>query len=153
MTVADRPLSYWVSIARMGFENDFNRLFDELDIPRAELARRVNSSPAYVSKLLNGAAGNFQLSTMAKWARAIGAIVQISLIKEGKEAVRVVDYETAGALDDLQVSQRQSAPITSDSNVVYGAFDSPGQRQGLRIGGESRRSSIVREDYKDASDG
>ena len=103
----DRPLSYWVSVARMGFENDFNRLFDELGISRAELANRVDSSPAYVSKVLNGTAANFQLSTMAKWARAIGAVVQIRVVQEGKEVVRVVDYETARMLDDISESRLQ----------------------------------------------
>lgn len=107
----DQPLSYWIAVARMGFEDDFNRLFDELGISRVELAKRVEASPAYVSKVLNGAQGNFQLSTMAKWARAIGAIVQIRLIKEGKEAVRVVDYETAAVLDakSMEPLSRQPA--------------------------------------------
>jgi hypothetical protein len=61
--------------------------------------------------VLNGSAGNFQLSTMAKWARALGAIVQIRLIKEGEEVVRVVDYETAGELDDRHVGREEEPPI------------------------------------------
>jgi transcriptional regulator with XRE-family HTH domain len=107
----EHPLSYWVSLARMGFENDFHRLFDELGISRAELAKRLGTSPEYVTKVLNGSAGNFQLSTMAKWARALGAIVQIRLIKEGEEVVRVVDYETAAELDDRRVEQKEETPI------------------------------------------
>src|SRR5215510_7374736 len=95
----------------MGFENDFNRIFDDLGISRAELAKRMDSSPAYVTKVLNGAAGNFQLSTMAKWARALGAIVQVRLIKEGEEVVRVVDYETAGELDDRRVERKEQPAI------------------------------------------
>lgn len=155
MTEKDRPLSYWISVARMGFENDFNRLFDELDISRAELAKRVGSSPAYVSKLLNGAAGNFQLSTMAKWARAIGAIVQIRLIKEGREAVRVVDYATASALDDRRDGQAQSgAAKPAASNVVFVDFESQGQKRDLNIRrGSSGQSSIVTENYGWASGG
>lgn len=102
----DEPLSYWVSVARMGFEDDFNRLFEELDISQAQLAKRVNPpvSEAYVSKLLKGTAGNYELHTMAKWARAVGGIVQIRIIKEDGEVVRVVDYETAGVLDDLKAA-------------------------------------------------
>ncbi len=105
MTTEERPLSYWVSLARMGFENDLNRIIDDLEISRTELARRVNASPAYVSKVLNGSTGNFTLATMTKWARAIGAVVQIRLVKDGKEVVRVVDYETASALDDAEVQR------------------------------------------------
>src|SRR4051812_33971394 len=107
----EHPLSYWVTLARMGFENDFHRLFNELGISRAELAKRLGTSPEYITKVLNGSTGNFQLSTMAKWARALGAIVQIRLIKEGEEVMRVVDYETAGKLDDRRVEQKEEAPI------------------------------------------
>ena len=112
MTTTDRPLSYWITVARMGFENDFHRLFDELGISQEELAVRLESSPAYVSKVLNGTAGNFQLSTMAKWARAIDAIVQIRLIKDGKEVVRVLDVETAIRLEDQAAT---SSSHTSNS--------------------------------------
>lgn len=97
--MADEPLSYWMAAARMGFEDDFNRIFDELGISRTELAERLGTTPAYVSKILNGKAGNFQLETMTKMARALGAILQIRLIKEEGEVVRVVDYETARTLD------------------------------------------------------
>jgi transcriptional regulator with XRE-family HTH domain len=102
VSTEEHPLSHWVTLAGMGFENDFHRLFNELGISHAELAKRIGTSPEYVTKVLNGAAGNFQLNTMAKWARALGAIVQIRLIKEGEEVVRVVDYETAGELDDRE---------------------------------------------------
>ena len=112
--MTDEPPSYWVAVARMGFDDDFNRIFDDLGISRAELAKRMGCTPAYVSKVLNGATGNYQLETMAKWARAIGAIVQIRLIKEGKEVVRVVDYETAGALDDNRVAAESSEPLRSN---------------------------------------
>jgi transcriptional regulator with XRE-family HTH domain len=83
----------------MGFEDDFNRLFEALDIPQAELAARLGVSPEYVSKVLNGRAGNYELKTMAKWARAVGGIVQVRVIKEHGEAVRIVDYETARTID------------------------------------------------------
>jgi transcriptional regulator with XRE-family HTH domain len=111
----DHPLSYWVTLARMGFENDLHRLFNELGISRAELAKRLGTSPEYVTKVLNGSAGNFQLSTMTKWARALGAIVQIRLIKEGEEVVRVVDYETAKELDDRNVEEKEEASIADFS--------------------------------------
>ncbi len=100
----EEPLSYWVAVARMGFEDDFHRLFEELEISQAELARRIPASEAYVSRFLNGRAGNYNLQTMAKWARAVGGVVQVRVIKEEGEAVRVVDYETAHALDEGQAA-------------------------------------------------
>jgi len=112
--IKERPLSHWIAVARMGFERDFHRIFSGLDISRSELARRLESSPAYVSKVLNGKAGNFTLGTMAKLARAIGAAVQISLTRDGKETVRVVDYETAATLDGIA---REPEPMVVDINV------------------------------------
>jgi len=100
----DEPLSYWVAVARMGFEDDFHRLFDELGISQAELARRIPVSEAYASKFLNGTTGNYELGTMVKWARAVGGIVQVRVIKEEGETVRIVDYQTARELDDKQAA-------------------------------------------------
>lgn len=143
----DRPLSYWVTVARMGFENDFNRLFGELRISRTDLAKRVKASPAYISKVLNGTGGNYQLGTMAKWARAFGAIVQIRLIKEGEEVVRVVDYEMASTIDDMRDSQAQSsAPKAVASGVVVVDFES-------RSRASSNSAAIVTEEYRVASGG
>lgn len=102
----------------MGFEEDFNRLFDELGLSRTELAERIGATPAYISKLLNGRLGNFQLETMTKLARAIDAILQIRLIKEDGEVVRVVDYETAQALDHSQM-----ASLPPDSRKAENSSD------------------------------
>ena len=115
--MTDQPLSYWIAVARMGFEEDFNRLFEEMGITRAELAERLGASPAYVSKILNGKTGNFQLETLTKLARAIDAILQIRLIKGEGEVVRVVDYETARALDDAGDASREREVLASSSNA------------------------------------
>ncbi len=142
MTADDRPLSYWIAVARMGFENDFNRIFDDLGISQVELAKRIGSTPAYISKVLNGTDGNYELGTMAKWARAIGAILQIRLIKEDREAVRVVDYETAGAIDDMLHSKAQSsAPDVAVSNLLIANFGSKSPPSFSRASASSRQSA------------
>jgi transcriptional regulator with XRE-family HTH domain len=113
--MSDQSASYWMAVARMGFEEDFNRLFDKLNITRAELAARLEVTPAYISKVLNGTAGNYKLETMTKWARAIGAILQIRLISEDGEVVRVVDYETARVLDATREdTARQESIVSAD---------------------------------------
>jgi transcriptional regulator with XRE-family HTH domain len=113
----EEPLSYWVAVARMGFEDDFHRLFEELGISQAELAKRLPASEAYVSRFLNGIAGNCNLQTMTKWARAVGGVVQVRVIKEDGEAVRVVDYETARALDERQATATASSTATANKVV------------------------------------
>ena len=112
----DRPLEHWLAVARMGFEGDFRRLLDESGMSQAELAEKFGSSAPYISKVLNGRSGNYQLSTMAKLARAIGAVVQIRLTKEDGEVVRVVDYETAALLDGVR--QDQAPAVKNASSTV-----------------------------------
>ena len=109
----EEPLSYWVAVARIGFEDDFHRLFEDLGISQAELARRIPASEAYVSRFLNGSRGNYSLETMAKWARAVGGVVQVRILKEEGEAVRVVDYETARAVD----AQHLAKDLTHESQL------------------------------------
>jgi transcriptional regulator with XRE-family HTH domain len=47
----------------------------------AELARRMGTSPAYVTRLFRGSA-NLSVQTMVKLAQAVGATLQVGLAKE-----------------------------------------------------------------------
>lgn len=67
---------YWVEAAIIEFTMDIGRLMDEQGVSRAELARRLGTSRAYVTKLLGGNA-NFTLETMSKVAMALGAAVHV----------------------------------------------------------------------------
>jgi len=108
----------------MGFEDDLNRIFDALGISQADLARKMEVSPAYVSQVLNGQKRNLQLETMVRFSRAVGSILQISLVKEGKEVARVLDYETAALVDGLSDRGRARAqaasppPASSGDNIL-----------------------------------
>lgn len=80
-----RSLSYWIGLARSEFSSDLNRfMVQEPRTSRAELARRLGTSPAYITKVLNDTAGNFTLETMAKMARAMDAVLHIRLAREGE---------------------------------------------------------------------
>lgn len=114
------------SLARIGFEEDLYRLMQAEQITRSELARRIESSSAYISKVLNGTS-NYTLQTMAKLAEAVGAIVQIRLVLEGREAVRVLSIKDAQEFDD------RNADKASDSedllaSVTYFDFRGDGGR-------------------------
>ena len=67
---------YWAEAAIIEFTMDIGRLMDEQGVSRAELARRLGTSRAYVTKLLGGNA-NFTLETMAKVALALGSAVHV----------------------------------------------------------------------------
>jgi transcriptional regulator with XRE-family HTH domain len=71
---------YWIEGAILDFTDDVCRLMDEIGVSRVELARRIGTSPAYVTKLLRGNV-NFTLSTMVRVARALHATVKPSLAR------------------------------------------------------------------------
>lgn len=73
---AQASVDYWADIPISEFGEDVCRLMDEQGVSRAELARRLGTSRAYVTKLLGGNA-NFTLQTMAKVAMALGAAVHV----------------------------------------------------------------------------
>lgn len=73
---AQESVDYWVGLPIVEFTEDVCRLMEEQNVSRAELARRLGTSRAYVTKLLGGNA-NFTLHTMAKVAMALGAAVHV----------------------------------------------------------------------------
>ena len=67
------------SMARsVEFTEDLSRLMEEKEVNRAELARRMGTSRAYITKMLGGNA-NFTLLTMVKLAMALDGAVHIHI--------------------------------------------------------------------------
>lgn len=75
---ARQSVDYWVAIPIDEFTEDVCRLMERQGVSRAELARRLGTSRAYVTKLLDGNA-NFTLETMTKVAMALGTAVHVHL--------------------------------------------------------------------------
>jgi plasmid maintenance system antidote protein VapI len=69
---------YWHEIPVVEFTEDLWRLMEEQKVSRAELARRIGTSRAYITKLLGGNA-NFTLMTMVKLAMALGGAVHVHI--------------------------------------------------------------------------
>src|SRR6185295_5768392 len=69
---------YWHEVAVHEFIMDLHRLMEEQHVSRAELARRIGTSRAYITKLLGGDA-NFTLMTMVKLAMALGGAVHVHI--------------------------------------------------------------------------
>jgi len=73
---AETSVDYWAAGPITDFIEDVWRLMEEQNVSRAELARRLGTSRAYVTKLLGGNA-NFTLQTMSKVAMALGSQVHV----------------------------------------------------------------------------
>ncbi len=69
---------YWIAGTIQEFTEELSRRMEEEKISRGDLARRLGTSPAYVTKILRGNA-NFTLATMVKLARALGMELRIRL--------------------------------------------------------------------------
>lgn len=86
---ARSSVDYWVDGPITEFAEDIWRLMEEQKVSRAELARRLGTSRAYITKLLGGNA-NFTLHTMTKVAMALGSTVHVH-VADQKAVTRWID--------------------------------------------------------------
>jgi plasmid maintenance system antidote protein VapI len=98
---AQGSVDYWVSGPITEFIEDVWRLMEEQKVSRAELARRLGTSRAYVTKLLGGNA-NFTLQTMTKVAMALGSTIHVH-VADQQALTRWIDEHPASEPDSLAV--------------------------------------------------
>jgi transcriptional regulator with XRE-family HTH domain len=75
----DKDPKYWVESMRFDFVEEVERMMEERGVSRAELARRLDASPAYVTQMFK-ALFNPTLLTLAKIALAFDARVELKLV-------------------------------------------------------------------------
>jgi transcriptional regulator with XRE-family HTH domain len=92
---ARKSVGYWAEMPIVEFTEDICRLMDEQGVSRAELARRLGTSRAYITKFLGGDA-NFTLQTMTKIAMALGAAVHVHVASQDA-TVRWIDHSSSGS--------------------------------------------------------
>ncbi|MBN1424512.1 helix-turn-helix transcriptional regulator [Candidatus Fermentibacteria bacterium] len=85
---------YHAEIAAIGFTESLCALMAERGVSRAELARRLGTSQAYVTKILRGDA-NFTLTTMIRLVRALGADLNVSVSPRSATSDRRLRYDDA----------------------------------------------------------
>jgi len=79
---AERHPEYHKERAILEYTEEMCRVMQEQGVTRTELGRRIGSSQAYVSRVLNGGA-NFTLATMTKLAMALGMELRMHLAPSG----------------------------------------------------------------------
>lgn len=79
---AEESLSYHVEGAIIDFTEELCRVMDAKGVSRAELARRIETSPAYVTKILRGRS-NFTLASIVRVAHALGHEIHIHMAPKG----------------------------------------------------------------------
>lgn len=70
--------SYWVEKAKLDFSIALNRLFEKAGLSQKQLAEKLGTSPAYITKVFRGDA-NFTIETMTKLAHAVDGQLHIHI--------------------------------------------------------------------------
>ena len=69
-------VEYWAEGSVMDFTEELARIMSEKAISRSELANRIGSSNAYITKIFSGQA-NFTVETMTKLSLAVDHVVRV----------------------------------------------------------------------------
>lgn len=108
-------LEYWAEALILDFTEEIVRLMDEKGISRGDLARKIDTSQAYITKVLRGNA-NFTLTTMAKLARALDTVVRVHLAPDNV-LVRW-DDEQVTADTEIRIYQKERPAYIPGYSVV-----------------------------------
>ena len=114
---------YWVSAAQMPFTDDVFRLMARLRLSKSELARRMGTSQPYITKALGGNT-NFTLQSLAKFALALDAILQVRLVARDE----FLELRRLNASGDATVSDNAFISRSREPNETVGkllAFSVP----------------------------
>jgi len=95
LTAAQQRPEYWEEGAIIDFTEALYSAMAQQGVTRSELARRLGSSQAYITRVLSGNA-NFTLKTMSKLAFALGMQLDVGLSPQARPAVAAgADEEAA----------------------------------------------------------
>jgi len=113
-------VDYWAESAITDFTEEIVDLMNEENITRADLARNIGTSQAYITKVLRGKA-NFTIETMTKLARAFGRVVRVHLAPEDVivEWKETTDSESNILMEDYIQFQAQLDVHTGSKDNEY----------------------------------
>lgn len=80
---AERSPIYWAEAAWLEFTGDLYEMMQAQNVTRAELARRVGVSPAYITKVFRGNV-NLTLESMCKLTLALNASPRVHVAPNDK---------------------------------------------------------------------
>lgn len=109
---AKKSDSYWVEKAKLDFALELNKFIKASRMSNKEVAERLGTSPAYITKILKGDA-NFTIESMVKAARAANAKVHISIIDDRESARSWI------ALNDIKKRNKSTHVNVSKTDFTY----------------------------------
>ncbi len=118
---AERDPAYWTELAILEVAEEIHSAMERAGVSRAELARRLGTSPAYVTKILRGSA-NFTLESLARLAYALGGEFRFHIAPRGS-TTRWLDAATKTKTEAMQALRKGTRDDT---------FVQTGKKQGRR---------------------
>lgn len=114
--------NYWFETAKLDFSVELNRMFKRSRMTQAELANKIDSSPAYITKVFRGDT-NFTIETMVKLARAVDGELHIQITpknikKQWFNELTSFDSEQR----NIDETAKQWAHITKKSHETNSSF-------------------------------
>ena len=116
---ARSSLPYKVEKAIIGFTEQIIGKMEALDLSRTDFAAKLESSPAYVTKLLRGGT-NFTLESMVKVSDALNCELEIKLIPKlsNESWVPVIDKKFPIHQPEVQVWQMNDFKASARENML-----------------------------------
>lgn len=105
LNTAKKDDTYWVEDAKIGFAVQVERHMDRCQINKRQLAERLGTSPAYITKVLRGDA-NLTIESLVKLARAVDGTLHIHVAHQTAD-VRWFDI----------ITTQPKQPIPSDAEI------------------------------------
>jgi transcriptional regulator with XRE-family HTH domain len=96
--------SYWEKRAALDFTESVYQRMTALGLTKSQLAERLGTSPAYVTKILGGEA-NFTLKTMVRLARALEVELAVHLVPGEETVAKGAEEETSAVAENGRVGR------------------------------------------------
>ena len=110
---AKRSHTYWAGKAKLDFAVALNDIMEAEGISRQELAERIGTSPAYITKVMRGDS-NFTVDTMAKLAHAVSGHLCLRVVKKHDQV------SWSGIVDHKRMKERFRTWIPAPEVSVAG---------------------------------
>jgi transcriptional regulator with XRE-family HTH domain len=119
---AKQKNSYWVETAKLDFSFELNRMFKRSGMTQAELATKIDSSPAYITKVFRGDT-NFTIETMVKLARAVDGELHIQITPINQNKRWLNELSSFGSEPwHIDETAKQWAHFSKKSNETISSF-------------------------------
>jgi transcriptional regulator with XRE-family HTH domain len=114
--------SYWFETAKLDFSIELNRLFKRTGMTQAELATKIDSSPAYITKIFRGDT-NFTIETMVKLAIAVDGELHIQITPKNVKTKWFDELTSLGSEQrNIDETAKQWADLTKKSYETNSSF-------------------------------